>query len=100
MTVTTTSRKMSEPGIDWSSGEVLITMDGDLQNDPEDIPLLLAKLDEGYDAVLGLRAKRQEMASTYRPGSTVFNQLDAQIAALSSALSGPMARARRRSSIA
>ena len=32
-------------------------MDGDLQNDPADIPLLLAKLDEGYDAVLGLRAQ-------------------------------------------
>src|SRR5438067_2414907 len=47
-------------GIDWSSGDVLVTMDGDLQNDPADIPRLLAVLDEGYDAVLGLRAKRQD----------------------------------------
>jgi glycosyltransferase involved in cell wall biosynthesis len=47
-------------GIDWSGGDVLVTMDGDLQNDPADIPLLLAKLDEGYDAVLGLRADRKD----------------------------------------
>jgi glycosyltransferase involved in cell wall biosynthesis len=47
-------------GIDWSSGDVLVTMDGDLQNDPADIPQLLAKLDEGYDAVLGLRAERKD----------------------------------------
>ena len=49
-----------QAGIDWSTGAVLVTMDGDLQNDPADIPLLLEKLDEGYDAVLGLRAKRQD----------------------------------------
>src|SRR5438132_10282017 len=49
-----------QAGIDWSSGEVLVTMDGDLQNDPADIPILLDKLAEGYDAVLGLRAKRQD----------------------------------------
>lgn len=47
-------------GIDWSAGDVLVTMDGDLQNDPADIPRLLEVLDEGYDAVLGLRAKRQD----------------------------------------
>ncbi len=49
-----------QAGIDWSSGDILVTMDGDLQNDPADIPLLLDKLAEGYDAVLGLRAKRQD----------------------------------------
>jgi glycosyltransferase involved in cell wall biosynthesis len=47
-------------GIDWSKGDVLVTMDGDLQNDPADIPFLLDKLSEGYDAVLGLRANRQD----------------------------------------
>jgi glycosyltransferase involved in cell wall biosynthesis len=47
-------------GIDWSTGDILVTMDGDLQNDPADIPQLLAKLDEGYDAVLGLRADRKD----------------------------------------
>jgi glycosyltransferase involved in cell wall biosynthesis len=49
-----------QAGIDHSSGEVLVTMDGDLQNDPIDIPVLLSKLAEGYDAVLGLRARRQD----------------------------------------
>jgi glycosyltransferase involved in cell wall biosynthesis len=47
-------------GIDWSAGDVLVTMDGDLQNDPADIPQLLAKLDDGFDAVLGLRADRKD----------------------------------------
>jgi glycosyltransferase involved in cell wall biosynthesis len=49
-----------QAGIDWSSGDVLVTMDGDRQNDPADIPLLLDKLADGYDAVLGLRANRQD----------------------------------------
>jgi glycosyltransferase involved in cell wall biosynthesis len=49
-----------QAGINFSKGAVLVTMDGDLQNDPADIPALLAKLNEGYDAVLGLRANRQD----------------------------------------
>ena len=44
-------------GIDYSSGDTLIFIDADLQNDPEDIPLLLAKLDEGYDVVSGWRKR-------------------------------------------
>jgi glycosyltransferase involved in cell wall biosynthesis len=47
-------------GIDLSSGDVVVTMDGDLQNDPADIPRLLERLAEGHDAVLGLRANRQD----------------------------------------
>jgi glycosyltransferase involved in cell wall biosynthesis len=49
-----------QAGIDYSSGEVIATMDGDLQNDPADIPMLLDRLNEGYDAVLGERVKRQD----------------------------------------
>jgi glycosyltransferase involved in cell wall biosynthesis len=49
-----------QAGIDWSTGDILVTMDGDLQNDPCDIPMLLERLAEGYDAVLGQRAKRQD----------------------------------------
>jgi glycosyltransferase involved in cell wall biosynthesis len=49
-----------QAGIDWSSGEILVTLDGDLQNDPADIPMLLDRLGQGYDAVFGLRAKRQD----------------------------------------
>lgn len=47
-------------GIDWSRGDVIVTMDGDLQNDPADIPMLLGHLADGYDAVFGLRKKRQD----------------------------------------
>src|SRR5437762_14383280 len=47
-------------GIDHSRGDVIVTMDGDLQNDPADIPALVAKLDEGYDVVLGRRTNRQD----------------------------------------
>ena len=42
-----------QAGIDHSIGDVLVTMDGDLQNDPADIPMLLDRLGEGYDAVFG-----------------------------------------------
>jgi glycosyltransferase involved in cell wall biosynthesis len=49
-----------QAGIDHSSGAVIATMDGDLQNDPADIPCLLDQLNEGYDAVLGERARRQD----------------------------------------
>ena len=47
-------------GIDHSSGDIIVTMDGDLQNDPADIPVLVSKLDEGYDAVFGYRKNRQD----------------------------------------
>ena len=47
-------------GFDYATGEVIVTMDGDLQNDPHDIPGLLAKMDEGYDLVSGWRFNRQD----------------------------------------
>src|SRR5437763_1144963 len=50
----------TQAGLDAARGDVIATMDGDLQNDPADIPLMVAKLNEGYDAVLGRRAKRRD----------------------------------------
>jgi glycosyltransferase involved in cell wall biosynthesis len=47
-------------GIDYAAGEIIIPIDADLQNDPEDIPALLAKLDEGYDVVSGWRQDRKD----------------------------------------
>jgi len=47
-------------GIDHSRGEIIVPIDGDLQNDPEDIPRLLAKLAEGYDVVSGWRQDRKD----------------------------------------
>jgi glycosyltransferase involved in cell wall biosynthesis len=49
-------------GIDHASGDVIISIDADLQNDPHDIPGLLAKLDEGFDVVSGWRKNRQDEA--------------------------------------
>jgi glycosyltransferase involved in cell wall biosynthesis len=62
-------------GIDWSSGAILVTMDGDLQNDPGDIPHLLDKLAEGYDAVLGQRANRQDNVLIRKIPSLLANWL-------------------------
>jgi glycosyltransferase involved in cell wall biosynthesis len=47
-------------GFDHASGEIIVTMDGDLQNDPADIGKLLAKLDEGYDLISGWRVERRD----------------------------------------
>lgn len=52
-----------DAGFKRAAGDIVITMDGDLQNDPADIPLLLAKLDEGYDIVSGWRVKRKDSLS-------------------------------------
>jgi glycosyltransferase involved in cell wall biosynthesis len=49
-----------QAGIDRASGKIIITMDGDLQNDPADIPLLLSKMAEGYEVVSGWRKKRKD----------------------------------------
>ena len=61
-------------GFDHARGEVVVTSDGDLQNDPADIPRLLAKLDEGFDMVCGWRRKRQDPLSKRLP-SWVANHL-------------------------
>ncbi len=61
-------------GFDHARGEVIVTMDGDLQNDPADIPALLRKLDEGYDIVSGWRKDRQDHRSRVLP-SQVANWL-------------------------
>ena len=62
-------------GIDRSGGEILVTLDGDLQNDPHDIPALLEKLSEGYDIVLGAREKRQDHWLFRRFPSWLGNQI-------------------------
>ncbi|HEX2680808.1 MAG TPA: glycosyltransferase family 2 protein, partial [Candidatus Dormibacteraeota bacterium] len=67
-----------QAGIDHSLGDVLVFMDGDLQNDPHDIPHLLAKVDEGYDVVGGWRRDRQDAASRVLP-SKVANWIIALV---------------------
>lgn len=62
-------------GIDYSRGEIVVLMDADLQNDPDDIPMLLGKLDEGYDVVSGWRKSRMDNALTRTFPSVVANAL-------------------------
>jgi glycosyltransferase involved in cell wall biosynthesis len=67
-----------QAGIDNSRGEILIFMDGDLQNDPHDIPRLLEKIDDGYDVVSGWRKNREDDASRVLP-SKIANWIIAKV---------------------
>ncbi len=62
-------------GFDYARGDVIITMDADLQNDPNDIPLLMAKIDEGYDIVSGWRKDRQDRFLDRRLPSMIANRM-------------------------
>ena len=62
-------------GIDHSYGEIIVLLDADLQNDPADIPRLLAKLDEGYDLVSGWRKDRKDNHITRTIPSNIANWL-------------------------
>jgi glycosyltransferase involved in cell wall biosynthesis len=62
-------------GFDVARGEVIVSLDGDLQNDPADIPLLLATLREGYDLVSGWRHQRQDAAIQRKLPSRIANRL-------------------------
>jgi glycosyltransferase involved in cell wall biosynthesis len=62
-------------GIDHARGQVIVTMDGDLQNDPRDIPMLVAKLDEGYDLAVGWRFDRQDKLVSRKIPSKIANWL-------------------------
>ncbi|MDZ7968760.1 MAG: glycosyltransferase family 2 protein [Nostoc sp. DedSLP03] len=62
-------------GFDYAVGKAIVTLDADFQNDPADIPMLLAKLDEGYDLVSGWRQKRQDGAVNRLLPSKIANWL-------------------------
>lgn len=64
-----------QAGFDHARGRVVVSMDGDLQNDPDDIPLLITKLWEGYDLVAGYRIRRKDRLFTRRVPSWVANRL-------------------------
>lgn len=62
-------------GLDYSQGEIIILLDADMQNDPADIPMLLAKLDEGYELVSGWRKNRKDDALTRNFPSMMANHI-------------------------
>lgn len=66
-------------GFDSAVGEIVVTLDADLQNDPEDIPRLIEKLNEGYDVVSGWRVDRQDAAFSRKLPSRIANLLISRI---------------------
>ena len=62
-------------GFDYAHGEIIVSLDGDLQNDPSDIPRLIAKLNEGYDLVNGWRINRQDPFLLRRLPSQIANRI-------------------------
>ena len=62
-------------GIDHANGEIVVLIDADMQNNPADIPILLAKLDEGYDVVSGWRKNRKDNLLTRTLPSRIANSL-------------------------
>lgn len=66
-------------GIDLARGRIIVTMDGDLQNDPRDIPEFLKKIDEGFDIVVGWRFERQDKLVSRKIPSKIANWLIAKV---------------------
>ena len=64
-----------QAGLQMAQYEAIVTLDGDLQNDPADIPMMLAKLDEGYDLIHGWRKKRQDKWLSRKLPSKMANWL-------------------------
>lgn len=66
-------------GFEVAMGDIIVTMDGDLQNDPEDIPRLLRKMEEGFDVVSGWRRDRKDPFLKRRLPSTIANWLISKV---------------------
>jgi len=62
-------------GFDYATGDVIVTMDGDMQNDPHDIPMFLQKMEEGYELVSGWRHDRQDPFLNRRLPSMIANKM-------------------------
>ena len=71
-----------QAGFDHSKGEIIIPMDGDLQNDPKDIPMLIDKINEGYDVVSGWRKTRLDKKYTRILPSKIANMLISKISGI------------------
>ena len=69
-------------GFDHSKGNILITLDGDLQNDPNDIPKLISEINNGYDLICGWRFDRKDKLINRKIPSKIANQLIAQVTGL------------------
>ena len=68
-----------DAGLHLAAGEIIVTLDGDLQNDPQDIPALIARLEEGYDLVQGWRKNRQDRFLSRTLPSRIANWLISRV---------------------
>jgi glycosyltransferase involved in cell wall biosynthesis len=66
-------------GLDYAQGETIVLLDADMQNDPADIPMMLSKLDEGYDLVSGWRKSRKDNAITRNFPSMIANWIISRV---------------------
>ncbi|RBP48446.1 glycosyltransferase family 2 protein [Arenicella xantha] len=66
-------------GLDYAQGDIVVTLDADRQNDPADIPALIAKIEEGYDMVCGWRFDRQDTYLSRKLPSMLANRLISKI---------------------
>ncbi len=87
-------------GFDNARGEIIVTLDADLQNDPEDIPMLIAKIHEGYDVVSGWRADRKDAPISRNFLSRVANALISKVSGVTLKDYGCTLKAYRRSVMA
>ncbi|QVL33072.1 glycosyltransferase family 2 protein [Telmatocola sphagniphila] len=72
----------TQAGLDAATGDLIATMDGDIQNDPSDLTGMIAKLDEGYDVILGERAKRKDGMLLRKVPSYLANRLIRKVAGI------------------
>ena len=86
-------------GFDEARGEIIISMDGDLQHDPEEIPAFIAKLEEGYDIVSGWRAQRRDGFLLRRLPSRIANWMMAKLSGVALHDFGTTFKAYRRETI-
>ena len=88
-----------QAGFDASRGDVVVSMDGDLQNDPEDIPRLVATLEQGFDLVAGYRERRQDKLLTRKVPSWVANRIIRAVTGVSIRDNGCSLKAYRRAAL-
>lgn len=89
-----------QAGFDNALGEIVVSMDGDLQNDPRDIPRLIEALNNGYDLVAGYRMRRQDKLVTRKIPSFIANRLIGRITGIRIRDNGCSLKAYRRETLA
>lgn len=88
-----------QAGFDHANGDVVVTMDGDLQNDPRDIPVVVSELRKGFDIVAGYRIRRKDKLLTRKVPSWIANRIIAALTGVAIRDNGCSLKAYRRSLI-